>query len=153
MKALRSFATIFALTIVATRPATAQTTGHDFSVKVAGGMMRYGPHALLGAELSTSRVPLAARVDALVGVSPEHEVPGRTFTALMIGAVLPFNANARVSPYLLGGVALSQSRYLEPAAGGAAGVGARIRLGGFSAFAEGRMQHRAGPTLSLGLHF
>jgi hypothetical protein len=152
MKALERLTVAIAFTLVAA-PLNAQSAGSGFSFDVAGGMMRYGPHALAGVELSSPRFPLTARVDALVGVAPAHEVPGRMFTALMIGAALPFNADGRVSPYLLGGAALSQSRHLEPALGGAAGVGARLRIGALSPFVEGRMQHRAGPTLSLGLRF
>ena len=151
MRVLQSFAMAIVITIVAA-PLTAQSTGAGFSLDVAGGMMRYGPHAMVGVELSSARLPLAARVDALVGIAPDHDYPGRTLTALMIGAVLPFNANGRVSPYLLGGATLSQSRYLEPAVGGAAGAGARFRIGAFTPFVEGRMQHRSGPTMSLGLH-
>lgn len=152
MKVLQRLALLIACLLVAA-PLSAQASGTAVSMDVAGGVMRYGPHVQVGMELSTSRIPLAARVDALMTVAPKQEAPGRMFTAAMIGALLPFNANGRVSPYLLGGVALSLSSHLDPAAGGAAGVGARIRIGAFRPFVEGRMQHRTGTTLSFGWRF
>ena len=145
-------AILAAITLAAT-PLAAQDAGTRVKMDVAGGMMRYGPHAMVGLELATPRFPLAARLDAVVGVAPDHDVPGQRFTAVMLGAVLPFNANGRVSPYLLGGATLSASRHLDPAIGGAAGVGARLRVGKLSPFVEARAQNRAGPVVSLGLRF
>lgn len=144
---------ILAAITLAAAPLAAQDTGTRVRMDVAGGMMRYGPHAMVGIELSSPRFPLAARVDGVVGVAPEHDIPGRKFTALMLGAVLPFNANGRVSPYLLGGATLSASRYLDPAVGGVAGGGARVRIGKVNPFVEARAQHRVGPIMSLGLRF
>jgi hypothetical protein len=156
MRALSVGAALLSLTILG-RPLTAQaestaTSSNTTSLYAAGGVMRYGPHALIGLELSTARFPLAARVEGMVALRPEAEL-SRMFIAGLLGAVLPIRPTGIISPYLLGGVALSQSRHLGPQAGPVGGMGMRFRVGSMTPFVEARAQHRAGVLLSLGIRF
>jgi hypothetical protein len=123
------------------------------SFDLAAGVMRYGPHARAGVELAGRAWPVAFRLDGLFGPAPAHEVPGGAFVSATAGVVVPIRPEARLSPYLLGGAGVSLSRHLAPRLGLAGGAGMRLRLGRLTAFADARVQPRAGVPLSIGVRF
>ena len=137
--------------------ASAQSEGpvsltRPLSFDIGGGVMRFGPHAMLGLEWRTTRLPFSLRADALLA-SSAHETPGGSFGAAGLSAVLPLWRDARLSPYLLGGASTTFSRHLDPEVRPAIGAGLRFRLGGVSAFVDARTMHRGGVPLSIGLRF
>jgi hypothetical protein len=122
------------------------------SFDLAAGVMKYGAHTRAGMELAGRAWPVALRLDGLLGLAPAHEV-GRTFVSATAGLVVPIRPEARLSPYLLGGAGVSLSRHLAPGLGLAGGAGMRLRLGNLTAFADARVQPRAGVPLSIGVRF
>lgn len=119
---------------------------------VGAGMSRYGPHAFGGLEASMNRW-LAVRGEGLFSLQSRQDWPDYRFTAVAVSAVLSLPTDSRVSPYLLGGYAVSMSQGMSPRVGPLGAVGLRFRLGKVQPFIELRAQHRIGAPLSVGIRF
>ena len=156
---LASTRTAVLLACLAAFPArvTAQHSAQDSSrIEISGdigaGMMRFGPQVAVGATIAAPRSPIGARFDVMLGLAPAHEVPGANFMAATAAGVWsPLGGS--MTPYLLAGVVVSQSRHLAPALGAVAGTGVRFNVGTLRPYVEGRVQPRAGLTMLLGVAF
>jgi hypothetical protein len=152
---IMSAVTVVITLVSAGTPAVAQTIEQPrdvWTLDVGTGMSRYGPHVFGGLELSMQRW-LALRSEGLFGLQSRENRPGYRLTALSLTGVLSFRGAARISPYLLGGYAVSASQGFGPKVGPLGAAGLRFRVGKLQPFIELRAQHRVGVPISIGLRF
>ncbi len=121
--------------------------GASFPTGSFGDVYDTGYHLLVGVGLNPPLSPVGFRID---GMFNEFDVSGASSAktrVLGLSGNLLVNASGGLGPYLAGGVGLYDTR---PTGGGDrndvgfnVGVGFRLGLAGFSAFAEARY-HRVG---------
>jgi hypothetical protein len=155
MKATGAAVTLVMLASMALPAQTTAPVKQDrVTLDVAGGVSRYGRHGFGGLEVAMNRW-LALRTEALFGQERQRE-NGLYYrsTALSFTNVLTYDREARVAPYLFGGVSLAASQGHQLTFIPIGGAGLRLKLGRFEPFVEGRAQQSTiGQRLSIGVRF
>lgn len=156
MRILTSIILVAVMTTGAPAALVAQSSDTSFSRKmtfdVGTGLSRFGPHAFGGLEFSMQRW-LSLRAEGLFSMQSRETWPGYRLTAASLTGVFSFRSGARVTPYILGGYALSASRGYAPGLGPLGAAGLRFTFGKLQPFIELRAQHRIGVPMSVGFRF